>query len=243
VHGDGSAATAMLGLSGFVLLAVSEYAGELEQAIETTAVEDFCRGCGVAARLHDRRPTWVRDLPAGGRPVTLVWVKRVWRCVQQGCPRSTWTETSEHIRPRAAWTERARREACRRVGEDGHSVAQVAAACGVGWATVMAAVRDHGRPLVDDPARLAGVAALGVDETAFLAANVEHPTLFVTGIVDVAAPRLLDVVDGRSAKALSAWVSGRSEAWRDGVEVAALDPFRWVSELAGAQGDHPARPE
>ncbi len=58
---DGSAATAMLGLAGFVLLAVSEYAGELEQAIETTVVEDFCRGCGVQARLHDRRP----DVGAG----------------------------------------------------------------------------------------------------------------------------------------------------------------------------------
>ncbi len=55
------------GWPGFVLLAVSEQAGELEQAVETTAVEDFCRGCGVLARPHDRRPTWVRDLPAGGR--------------------------------------------------------------------------------------------------------------------------------------------------------------------------------
>ena len=63
-----SAATAILGLDGFVLLAVSENAGELEQAVETTAREDFCRGCGVQARLHDRRPTWVRDLPSAGRP-------------------------------------------------------------------------------------------------------------------------------------------------------------------------------
>jgi len=226
VHDNGSAATAMLGLVGFVLLAVSEYAGELEQAIESTAVEDFCRGCGVAARLHDRRPTWVRDLPAGGRPVTLVWVKRVWRCVQAACPISTWSETSEAIRARASLTERARFEACRRVGEDGHSVAQVARAFGVGWATVMTAVRDYGAPLVEDPARLEGVGALGVDETAFLAANAAHHTVFVTGVVDLDGPRLLDVVAGRSGNALSAWASARPQSWREEIKVAALDPFR-----------------
>ncbi len=153
---DGSAATAMLGLAGFVLLAVSVRDGEVEQAVETTTREEFCRGCGVQARLHNRRPTWVRDLPCGGRPVTLVWVKRVWRCVEQACPVRTWSETVEHIRPRASLTERARREVCRRVGQDGHCVAQVAAEFGVSWATAMAAVRAYGTPLVEDPDRLDG---------------------------------------------------------------------------------------
>ena len=66
--------------------------------------------------------------------------------------------------------------ACRRVGELGEAVATVAADLGVGWGAVMRAVREHGTPLVDDPARLAGVAALGVDETAYLAATASHGT-------------------------------------------------------------------
>src|SRR5215218_279629 len=231
----------MLGLDGFVLLAVSAHDDELEQAVETTATEDFCRGCGVQARLHDRRPTWVRDLPAGGRPVTLVWVKRVWRCVQVGCPVATWTETSAAIAARASLTERARAEACRRVGQDGHSVAQVATAFGVSWSTVMAAVRQHGTPLVDDPARLEGVTGLGVDETAFLRANAQHPTTYVTGMVDVRAARLLDVVLGRSGTVLAQWVRAQPEHWRSGIEVAALDPFRGYATALSSSLPHAVR--
>ena len=58
----------MLGLPGFVVLAVSDNDRECEQAVETTANLVGCPECAVVAQLHDRRPTWVRDLPAGGRP-------------------------------------------------------------------------------------------------------------------------------------------------------------------------------
>ena len=121
-----SAAAAMLGMPGFVVLAVSENEGELEQAIETTADLVGCPSCGAVAELHDRRPSWVRDLPTGGRPVTVVWVKRVWRCPHALCPKRTWTQTTSVIAARASLTERARAEICRRVGEDGASVAAVA---------------------------------------------------------------------------------------------------------------------
>jgi hypothetical protein len=58
-------------------------------------------------------------------------------------------------------TERARAEACRRVGKDAHAVAAVARDLGVGWATIMRAVADHGTPLVDNPTRLDGVPRWG----------------------------------------------------------------------------------
>jgi transposase len=110
-------------------------------------------------------------------------------------------------------------------------VAAVAREFGVGWGTIMAAVRDHGRPLVDDPARLDHVSAVGVDETAFTAATATSPTEFVTGIVDLTrrrggVARLLDVVEGRSAAALSRWIAQRDPGWRAAVAAASLDPYR-----------------
>jgi transposase len=53
-------------------------------------------------------------------------------------------------------------------------VAAVARDLGVGWATIMRAVGDHGTQLVEDPTRLDGVAALGLDETSFLKAPARH---------------------------------------------------------------------
>jgi transposase len=220
----------VLGLEGFRLVAVDEHDGELELAVETTNDMVGCPGCGAVAWAHGRRPVRVRDLPVGGRPTTLIWIKRLWRCRYQRCESRTWSETSPEIAPRASMTTRAARVACRRVGRDGESVAVVAWDFGVGWGTVMRAVSEHGTPLVDDPARLAGVAALGVDETAYLAATATHPTEFATGLVDLTRTtgpaRLLDVVPGRSGAVLSTWLRGRDIEWRSAVAVAALDPFR-----------------
>ena len=221
----------VLGLDGFGLLAVDEHDGELELAVETTNDMVGCPGCGAVAVAHGRRPVRVRDLPVGGRPATLIWIKRLWRCRHDRCETRTWSETSPEIPARASLTVRAARMACRRVGRDGESVAVVAWDLGVGWGTVMRAVAEHGAPLVDDPARLAGVAALGVDETAYLAATSTHGTEFATGLVDLTRPpgtpaRLLDVVPGRSGGVLSSWLRARDPQWRTGVRVAALDPFR-----------------
>jgi len=82
-------------------------------------------------------------------------------------------------------------------------VASVARAFGLGWASAMVAVRDHGRPLVDDPRRIHGVRALGVDEHKMLAAGPKHRSVFATQLVDLERGRLLDVVPGRSARSVS----------------------------------------
>jgi transposase len=231
----------MLGLEGMAVLAVSEGDGEVEYAIETTASTGWCPVCGAQARLHDRRPTWVRDLPAGHRAVTLVWVKRVWRCVHRECEKQTWTETHPEIRPRSSWTERARRHACRRVGRDGHSVAAVARDFGVGWAAVMTAVVEYGTPLIERPDRVGRVTAIGVDETAFTRANSTRSTVFATGIVDLHAGKLIDVVVGRSRKVLTDWLIAQPQDWVAGVKLAALDPFRGYGSALSAGLPHAVR--
>ena len=175
-----ASASRLLGLDGFEVLAAEVADGEWQLTVQTTATVVGCRGCGMRAELHGRRTVRVRDLPIGGRPAVLVWRKRIWRCCEPACEVRTWTERVAAIRPRAALTERARAEACRRVGKDAHAVAAVARDLGVGWATVMRAVDDHGTPLVNDAARLEGVAALGLDETSFLRATPTAPTRWIT---------------------------------------------------------------
>ena len=194
--------------------------------MQTTATMVGCVGCGMRAELHGRRTVRVRDLPIGGRPVVLWWRKRIWRCREPACGVRTWTERVAGIGPRAVLTQRARAEACRRIGKDAHAVAAVARDLGVGWATIMRAVADHGTPLVDDPTRLDGVARLGLDETSFLKATRLAPTRWVTGLVDLEGGRLLEVVADRTRAAVGTWLGARPRDWLAQVGMVALDPWR-----------------
>jgi transposase len=235
-HGSASGSI-LLGLDGFEVTAAEVTDEEWRLAVQTIATTVGCAACGAQARLHARRTVRVRDLPMGGRPVVLAWRKRVWRCVEPACEVRTWTEQRGAIRPRAVLTERARAEACRRVGKDAHAVAAVARDLGVGWATIMRAVADHGTPLVDEPTRLEDVTALGLDETSFLKATRLAPTRYVTGLVDLEQGRLLDVVADRTRAAVHSWLDARSRDWLAQIGTVALDPWRgYASALVVSLG-------
>jgi transposase len=232
-----ASASRLLGLDGFEVLATEVASSEWRLLVQTTAEFVGCPGCGVRAQAHGRRTIRVRDLPIGGRPVVLWWRKRIWRCREPACGIRTWTERAAAIRPRAVLTERARAEACRRVGKDAHAVAAVARDLGVGWATIMRAVGDHGRPLVEDPTRLGDVTALGLDETSFLKATRLAPTRYVTGLVDLQGGRLLDVVADRTRAAVDSWLDARSPDWLAQIGTVALDPWRgYASALTAPLG-------
>jgi transposase len=233
-----SSASRLVGLDGFEVLVAEVVGGEWQLTVQTPATVVGCVGCGVRAELHGRRTVRVRDLPIGGRPAVLAWRKRIWRCREPACRVRTWTEQAAAIRPRAVLTQRARAEACRRVGKDAHAVAAVARDLGVGWATVMWAVAEHGSPLVDDAARLEGVVALGLDETSFLKATRLAPTRYVTSLVDLQRGRLLDLVADRTRTAVDGWLGARPRDWLAQVGTVALDPWHGYASALVAQLGH-----
>ncbi|GIU92496.1 MAG: hypothetical protein KatS3mg011_1402 [Acidimicrobiia bacterium] len=152
----------------------------------------------------------------------LRWRKRLWACPDGDCARRTWSESHPAIRPRACLTERARRQACERVERDGHSVAEVARDLGLGWATVMAAVWDHGSEKVAELGSLEGVRAVGMDEHRWR----EGPDRFATAFCDLTEGRLVEVVQGRSGAGVREFFSRQAAEDRASVEVVALDPWR-----------------
>ncbi|MDF9751486.1 transposase [Arthrobacter sp. ES3-54] len=109
------------------------------------------------------------------------------------------------------------------------------------WNTANDAVLAEGkRVLIDDPHRLDGVQVLGVDEHVWR--HTRRGDKYVTVIIDLTPirdgtgpARLLDMVEGRSKQAFKQWLSGRPEAWRDGVKVVAMDGFTGFKTAAAEE--------
>jgi transposase len=215
----------LLGIAGLRVLDVWEFAAERHVFVDTPRYREVCRACGQRAESGGRPWIHVRDLPSAGKATRLVWIKREWRC--RDCGRS-WRETHPEIAPRAALTERARREAARQVGQEGQAVAAVARRFGVGWETIMRAVRDEARRRFAEQGlytrQTEPCLAIGVDEKVMNRAGYRRRRRYVTVIVDLARGRPLDIIEGRSKKVLSRWLAAQSPAWRAGVRIAALDP-------------------
>ena len=207
-------------------------AGPIRVHIETTATAAFCEGCGSRAWSKDRPIVELVDLACFGRPARLVWRKRRWRCPQTWCRVGSWTEDAPGIAPpRLAMTDRAGRWVTAQVGRCARSVNEVAVELGCDWHTINDAVIAYGTALVDDPARIGEVTALGLDEVLFARLGKWRTQHWSTQLVDVRRGQLLDVVPGRNAAGPCAWLAERGERWCDRVEFATLDlsgPYRRV---------------
>ncbi len=220
----------LVGLERVEVLDVARDDDRLVVTVASTERLVGCSACGTRARAKDRDRVSLADLPAFGSPVTLVWLKRRWRCGDADCGAGTWTEDRPDIAPaRATMTRRAGRWATLQVGHHVHSVAWAAKELGVAWHNVMDALNLWGAALVDDPKRVGGTRAIGVDETSFLAATATEGTRWVSSICDVEGRIVIDLIEGRQAPELDQWLAERPQGWKDGVAVAVCDlhePFR-----------------
>ncbi len=167
----------LVGLERVEVLDVVRLLDRLFVTVESTDRLVGCRACGTRAAIKDRDRVELADLPAFGSPVTLVWLKRRWRCGDPDCGASTWTEDRPDIAPaRATMTQRAGVWATTQVGRHVHSVSWAAKELGVTWHTVMDAVTLWGSALVEHPDRVGATRAIGVDETSFLSATATERT-------------------------------------------------------------------
>lgn len=194
-----------------------------------------CPGCGLVGVYRDSVERRVSDVPVVGHPLQLrVRVPR-YRCVHDGCAREIFAHDSSRLaRPGASMTRRCGDYALRRLAIDKATVAAVARELGRSWDTVnsVAVAATEQLLLRAGPARLDGVRVIGVDEHkwahVFGAAGDGFVTVItdLTGVVAGRGPaRLLDVVAGRSAAALTAWLDARDPAFRAQVQVVAMDGF------------------
>jgi transposase len=140
-------------------------------------------------------------------------------------------DTTKAAEPRAKLSRRGLRWALEGIVVQHLTVARLAEGLGVAWNTANDAVLAEGkRVLIDDEHRLDGVKVIGVDEHVWrhTRRGDKYVTVIIdlTGIRDGTGPaRLLDMVEGRSKQAFKTWLTEQDRAWRDGVEVVAMDGF------------------
>jgi transposase len=173
----------------------------------------------------------VTDVPVVGHPLRLrVRVPRD-RCPAADCAREVFAHnTSRLARPGASTTRRCARY-MRRLMIDRATVAAVA--------QELVLSRDTGNTLdatrmiiAADTSRLDGVRVIGVDGHRWSHTRRPGDDGYATVIIDLTLvlegtgrARLLDLVPGRSAAALTNWLSAQTTAFRDRVEVVAMDGF------------------
>ena len=223
----------LVGLPDVNVLAIEDRpGGPLGVHVETRGGRPVCGGCGGAVAAKDRAAVELVDLPCFGRQTRLVWRKRRWACPSPLCSTGSFTEAAPAIAAaRLVMTDRAGRGVTEQVGRWDRTVNEISVELGCDWHTVNDTVIAYGTVLVEDQARIGEVTALGLDETLFARLGRWRRLSWSTSIVDVATPRLLDVVPGRDATGPCEWLAARGEAWCAQVRWATLDlsgPYRKV---------------
>ena len=191
--------------------------------------DQWCRRCGCEGAPRDTVVRRLAHEPLGWRPTILLVTVRRYRC--NGCGHVWRQDTTRAAEPRASLSRAGLRWALEGIVCQHLTVARIAEGLGVSWNTANDAVLAEGRRvLIEDSGRFDGVAVIGVDEHVWR--HTRRGDKFVTVIIDLTPiragtgpARLLDMVEGRSKAAFKTWLAEREDAWRQGVEVVAMDGF------------------
>lgn len=226
----------LVGLDGFIVTEVECVDGEpVRVEIETSGGTVWaCPECGVvSSQIKDRSRCRVKDLPAFGEPVQLWWRKRRLLCGEPSCPRRSFTEVSDAIRPRGRLTERLRDKLVHAVCSSNRAVADVSSEYRVSWHTTHNALAKRAARLLPEPTP---TRVLGIDETrtqrvrwVLASAGWKRTDPWMTSFVDVdpAGPGwLLGLAPGRSGTCVKSWLDEQTEQFRARIEIVVIDPFR-----------------
>jgi transposase len=229
--------TLLFGLPGVAVARVEAMAegARMVEVVTTDPGAACCPDRGTTSTpVKQNVTTRPKDLPYGEQPLAVVWHKRRWRCRQADCARESFTEQIPELPARARTTGRLRRAVAVAVAV-GRTVAEVAASHRLSWPTVQRAVDEHADLVLGEPRP---TPLLGIDQTRFgrvrwvRAGDGRWVRIepWETGFVDLRCPRreggqgLLGQVDGRSGACVPRWLAERDQAFRDHIEVVALDP-------------------
>jgi transposase len=191
-----------------------------------------CPSCGVVSTsVKARVSTSPRDIGYGEDRIMVRWTKSRWRCREDYCGRSSFTEAIPQVPSRARTTRRLCTQIGAAIGDAARSVSEVATAHGVSWPTAHRAFLAHAEALLVEPQP---TAVLGIDETRRGKPRWERCTEtqrwvrvdpWDTGFVDLAGDQgLLGQREGRTSAAVIDWLSQRSDEFRAGVQYVAIDP-------------------
>jgi len=201
--------------------------------------DEWCRRCGCQGTARDTVVRRLAHEPFGWRPTTLLVSVRRYRCT--GCGHVWRQDTTKMAEPRAKLSRRGLRWALEAIVVAHLTVARVAEGLGVSWNTANDAVLAEGqRVLIDDAHRFDGVTTVGFDEHVWR--HTRRGDKYVTVIIDLTPirngtgpARLLDMLQGRSKQAVKQWLADRTEAWRQGLEVVAMDGFTGYKTAAAEE--------
>ena len=227
--------SALFGVPG---LRVTDAGPAPSGAVEIWAVADSgdaaaCPDCGtVSARVHDTVVTCPKDVRRAGDPVELNWVKRRLKCENAACGRRTFTERVPGIPPGCRVLPRLKEQCAGEVADRGITPAEAARHAGVSRPVAQDAFTARADAMLgQDPEP---VVHLGIDEHRRGRARwrkdeetgkyVQLADRWHVNFCDLSGRQgMLGQVEGRTADDAAYWLLSAPPAWRDRIEVVAID--------------------